>query len=135
MEKEMRRGLGEERGPLWGPENVFSNPFIFSHGCGEDFCHRNIYPGCYVLNNSDSYSRLPGDIDQAVWLLFHVILVLIPLPVVIDYFNGCLGACSLGITAQIKFMREHSLVFSRSWFGIYLRMPIEKYKIISWKKK
>jgi hypothetical protein len=27
------------------------------------------------------------------------------------------------------------LVFIGLWFGIYLRLPTEKYKIVSWKKK
>jgi hypothetical protein len=54
---------------------------------------------------------------------------------VIDYFNGCARACSLGIAAQIKIMGEPSLVFSGLWFGIYLRLPPEKYKIVLWKKK
>jgi hypothetical protein len=54
---------------------------------------------------------------------------------VIDYFNGCACARSLGIAAQIKIMGEPSLVFSGLWFGIYLRLPSGKYKIVSWKKK
>jgi hypothetical protein len=54
---------------------------------------------------------------------------------VIDYFNGCARARSLGIAAQIKIMGEPSLVFSGLWFGIYLRLPPEKYKIVLWKKK
>jgi uncharacterized membrane protein len=53
----------------------------------------------------------------------------------IDYFNGCAYACSLGIAAQIKIMGESLLVFSGIWFGIYLRLPPGKYKIVSWKKK
>jgi hypothetical protein len=53
----------------------------------------------------------------------------------IDYFNGCVRARSLGIVAQIKIMGEPPLVFTDLWFGIYLRLPSEKYKIVSWKKK
>jgi hypothetical protein len=52
----------------------------------------------------------------------------------IDYFNGCARAHSLGIGAQIKIMGEPSLVFSGQRFG-FIRLPSEKYKIISWKKK
>jgi hypothetical protein len=52
----------------------------------------------------------------------------------IGYFNGCTRARSLGIAAQ-KIMGEPSLVFTDLWFGIYLRLPSEKYKIVSWKKK
>jgi hypothetical protein len=53
----------------------------------------------------------------------------------IDYFNGCARARSLGIAAQIKIMGESSLVFTGLWFGIHLRLPSQKYKIVSWKKK
>jgi hypothetical protein len=45
---------------------------------------------------------------------------------VIDYFNGCARACSLGIAAQIKIIEESSLVFSGLWFGIYLQLPLGK---------
>jgi hypothetical protein len=48
---------------------------------------------------------------------------------VIDYFNGCVPARSLGIAAQIKIMEEPSLVFSGLWFRIFLRLPLGKYKI------
>jgi hypothetical protein len=48
-----------------------------------------------------------------------------------DYFNSCARARSLGIAAQIKILGEHSLVFVGSWFGIYLGMLSEKYKIVS----
>jgi hypothetical protein len=53
---------------------------------------------------------------------------------VIDYFNGCTRACSLGIADQIKIMGEPSLVFLGQWFG-FIRLPSEKYKIMLWKKK
>jgi hypothetical protein len=32
-------------------------------------------------------------------------------------------------------MREPSLVFRDLWFDIYLVLPSEKYKIVSWRKK
>jgi hypothetical protein len=54
---------------------------------------------------------------------------------VIDYINGCACVCSLGIVAQIKIMGEPLLVFLGLWLDIYIRMPPEKYKIVSWKKK
>jgi hypothetical protein len=53
----------------------------------------------------------------------------------IDYFNNCARTNSFGIAAQIKIMGEPSLVFTGLWFGIYLGLPSEKYKIVSWKKK
>jgi hypothetical protein len=84
----------------------------FSHGCREACDPRNICPGCYVLDNGDSYPRLPNNVDQAVRLFCPGILVLVLLPMLIDYFNGYTRARSLGITAQIKIMRESSLVFT-----------------------
>jgi hypothetical protein len=40
--------------------------WIFSHGRREEYYPRNNFPACYVLDNGDSYSRLPSDIDQVV---------------------------------------------------------------------
>jgi hypothetical protein len=54
---------------------------------------------------------------------------------VIGYFNGYAHARSLGIAAPIKIMGEPSLVYSGLWFCTYLRLPLGKYKIVSWKKK
>jgi hypothetical protein len=76
-----------------------NRPRIFSHGCREDVYPYNIYPGCYVLDNGDSYRRVPGDVDQAGRLLFSGILVLVLLPMVIDHFNGCTRTRSLVIAA------------------------------------
>jgi hypothetical protein len=53
---------------------------------------------------------------------------------VIDYFISYARAYSLGIADQ-KIMEEFSLVFSGLWFGIYLQLPPERYKIMLWKKK
>jgi hypothetical protein len=108
--------------------------WIFSHGRREEYYPRNNFPGCYVLDNGDSYSRLPNDVDQVVRLFCPDMLVLVLLPMLIDYFNGCARACSLGIVAQIKIMGELSLVFTGLWF-CFIRLPSEKYKIMSWKKK
>jgi hypothetical protein len=74
----------------------------------------------------------PNDIDQDVRLLFPGILVLVLLMMMIDYFNSCARARGLDIAAQIKNMGEPSLIFSGVWFGIYLRLPPRKYKIVSW---
>jgi hypothetical protein len=60
----------------------------FSHGCREEDYPRNICPDCYVLNNSVSYTQLFNDVDQAIRSLFPKILVLILLPMLVDYFNG-----------------------------------------------
>jgi hypothetical protein len=68
---------------------------------------------------------------MAVRLFFPSILVWVLLPMVIDYFNGCMRACSLGIAAQIKIMGEPLLIFSGLWFGTYLQPPPKKYKIVS----
>jgi hypothetical protein len=120
----------------YGPSDLASPDqfWICSYGCREDVCPRNIYPGCYVVDNGDSYFRLPSDVDQAVRLLFPGILVLVLLPMVIDYFNGYVRARSLGTAAQIKSMGEPSLVFTGLWFG-FLQLPSKIYKIVLWKKK
>ena len=76
--------------------------WIFSHGCCEEGFPRNIYTVFYVLDNGDSYSRLPGDVDQAVWFLLPEILVLVLLPMLHDYFNGCTRARNFRIVALIK---------------------------------
>jgi hypothetical protein len=86
--------------------------WIFSHGRREEYYPHNNFPGCYVLGNGDSYSRLPSDVDQVVWLFFPDMLVLVLLPMLIDYFNGCARARSLVIVAKIKIMGEPSLVFT-----------------------
>jgi hypothetical protein len=76
--------------------------WIFSHRCRKEDYPRAICLGCYVFDNGDSYSRLSSDVDQAVQLIFLSILVLVLLPMLIDYFNDCTRACSLGIAAQVK---------------------------------
>jgi hypothetical protein len=73
----------------------------FFQGRREEFCSRNICPGCYIFDNGDLYSPLVSDVDKAVRLLFPGILVWVLLPMVIDYFNGYACARSLGIAAQI----------------------------------
>jgi hypothetical protein len=35
-------------------------------GCRDEVFPCNIYPGCYVLNNGDSYSRLASHVNQAI---------------------------------------------------------------------
>jgi hypothetical protein len=67
--------------------------WIFSHGCREESPH-DIRPGCYVLDNGDSYSWLPTDVDHVVRFLFLGIS-----PMLIDYFNGCAHAQNLDIVA------------------------------------
>jgi hypothetical protein len=92
---------------MYGPSDLASRDqfWICSHGCREEVCPRNICLGCYVIDSGDSYSRLSSDVDQTIRLLFSGILVLVLLPMVID-FNSCTCARSLGIATQIKFMRE-----------------------------
>jgi hypothetical protein len=108
--------------------------WIFSHGRREEYYPRNNFPGCYVLDNGDSYSRLSSDVNQVVRLFCPGILVLVLLPMLIDYFNGCAHARGLGIAAPIKIMGEPLSVFTGLWFG-FIRLSSEKYKIMSWKKK
>jgi hypothetical protein len=78
----------------------------------EEYDPRNNFPGCYVLDNGDSYSRLPSNVDQVVRLFCPDMLMLVLLLMLIDYFNGYTRARSLGTAAQIKIMGEPSLVFT-----------------------
>ena len=95
----------------------------------------NIYPVCYVLDNGDSYSRFASDVDQAVRLLLTGILVLVLLPMLIDYSNGCAHERSLDTAAQIKIMGEPSLVFTGCGLvSVSFRLHSEKYKMVSRKK-
>jgi hypothetical protein len=48
--------------------------------------------------------------------------------VMVDYFNGCAHAYSLGIAVLIKIMGEPSLV--GLWFS-FIQLPSEIYKIVS----
>jgi hypothetical protein len=120
----------------------FTSPsrfWSFSHG----YCHgqnypSNMCPGGYALENSDSYTRLSSDVDQAGRSLFPGILMLVISSMLVDYFNDCARTYSLGIAAQIKYMGAPLLVFAGIWYDIYviiLWLPSEKYEIISWKKK
>jgi hypothetical protein len=97
------------------------------HGCRKEYYPRNNFLGCYVLDNgySCSQQRRP---DCSI--TFPGILVLVVLPIVIDYFNGCTRARSLGIASQIKIMGELLLIFSGQWFD-FIWLPYEKYKIMS----
>jgi hypothetical protein len=52
----------------------------------------------------------------------------------VDHFNGCVRARSLGIAAQIKNMGAPLLVFAGIWYdicAIIFWLPSEKYKIMS----
>jgi hypothetical protein len=63
--------------------------------------------------------------------------VLVLLPILDEYSNGCVRTCSLDTVAKIKIMEEPSLVFIGLWFGthvLFMRLPSKKYKIASWKK-
>jgi hypothetical protein len=41
---------------------------------------------------------------------------------------------ALALRLELKLWGEPSLVFTGLWFGL-IRLPSEKYKIMSWKKK
>jgi hypothetical protein len=71
---------------MYGSSDLFSTDrfWIFSHGCHDEDYPRNIYLGRYILDNCDSYSRLSGDVDQAVRLYFPGILVLVLLTMLIS---------------------------------------------------
>jgi hypothetical protein len=63
----------------------------------------------------------PPAISKDGRLSFPEILMLVLLPILIDYFNGCARACNFSIAAQIKIMGEPSSVLqvygSLSIFG------------------
>jgi hypothetical protein len=123
--RDLLAGVNDSAGRLnfsrYDPSDLASSDrsWIFSHGFREQYYPCNILPCCYVIDNSDSCSRLPSDVDRLFGLLFPGILVLVLLPMVIDYFNGCTRARSLGIAAQIKIMGEPSVVFSDHWFNLF----------------
>jgi hypothetical protein len=73
--------------------------WIFYHRFREKDYRCDFCLVCYVLDNGDLYSRLPSDIEQDVRLCFPVILVLVLLPMFIDYFNGCAHVFGLDIAA------------------------------------
>jgi hypothetical protein len=81
-------------------------------GCQEEDGPRDFCPGCYVFDNGSTYNCLPNNIDKVVRLLVPKILVLVLLPMLVDYFNSCTRACSLRIAGQIKIMGEPSLIFT-----------------------
>jgi hypothetical protein len=99
----------------YGHQNLASSDWfwIISPSCRKEGYPRNICPDCYVFDNGDSYSRLSSDVDKAIRFLFTRILVLVLLLMCYDCFNGCVRACSLGTTAQIKKRKNHSGL----WFG------------------
>jgi hypothetical protein len=89
----------------YGPLDASSDQsWTFSHGCHEEYCPCNLYPGCYVFDNGDSYSLIVSNDDKVARLLLPGIIVLVLLPMVIDYHNGCVRARSLDIAAQINIM-------------------------------
>jgi hypothetical protein len=70
-------------------------------GCREEVFPRNIYRGCYLLDNGDLYSQLASNVDQAVWFIFFGILVLVLLPMLDDYSNGCARAHSMRLKLKL----------------------------------
>jgi hypothetical protein len=55
-------------------------------------------------------------------------LVLILLPMLIDYFNGRARERSIGITAKFKIMGEPSSVFIGLWFG-FIWLPYKNTRL------
>jgi hypothetical protein len=70
--------------------------------CREEVFPRNIYPGCYVLDNGDTYSRLASDVDQAIRFVFPGILVVVLLPMLDDYLSDFIrwGGYNGGVTME-----------------------------------
>ena len=111
--------------------------WIVSHGCREEVCPRIIYPGYYIFGNGDSFSRLPT--TSTKWFGY--------LSLKYQWWCSCrcclinlMAVCvhkALALRLKIK-KGEPSVVFTGLWFGgvgVVLRLPSEKYKIVSCKKK
>ena len=105
-------GVGRLQFFRYGPSDLASpdRSWFLSAGWREEICPHNICPGCYVLDNGDPYSWFSSDVNRAVRLLLTGILVLVLLPMLIDYSNGCVCQRSLCTAAEIKIMGEPSLV-------------------------
>ena len=111
--------------------------WIVSYGCREEVCPRIIYPGYYVFGNGDSFSRLPTtstkwfgylSLEYQWWCSCRCCLI--------NLMTACVHK-ALALRLKIK-REESSLVFTGLWFGgvcVVLRLPSEKYKIMSWMKK
>ena len=110
--------------------------WIVSHGCREEVCPRNIYPGYYVFGNGDSFCRLPT--TSTKWFGY--------LSLEYQWWCSCrcylinlMAACvhkALALRLIIK-TGEPSVVFTGLWFGgfgVVLRLRSEKYNIVSWMK-
>ena len=111
--------------------------WIVSHGCREEVCPRNIYPGYYVFGNGDSFSRLPT--TSTNWFGY----------LSLEYQWWCSCRCCLinlmaacvhkALALRLKMKKgEPSMVFTGLWFGgvgVVLRLHSGKYKIVSWMKK
>jgi hypothetical protein len=78
----------------------------------------NICPGCYFLDNGDSYSRLPNDVDQVVELLFRilVLVLLLMLLMLVDYFIGCV--------VRLAFALQLKIIYERTLIGIYMSIVL-----------
>jgi hypothetical protein len=72
----------------------------------------------YFFDYGVSYSRLFSNVDQVVRLLFLAKLVLVLLPMLVDYFTGCIRACNLGTAAQ-NYGRIFDVIY-RSMIDIYI---------------
>jgi hypothetical protein len=80
-------GVGRLNSFTYGPSDLAS-PYrfwIFSLGRREENYPHSICSSGYILDNGDSYSRLPSDIDQIVRLFCTDILVLGLLPTMGEY--------------------------------------------------
>jgi hypothetical protein len=82
LSPDVNGGVGGLNSFRYGPSDLASLDrfWIFSLGRREENYPRSICPGCYVLDNGDSFPRLPSDVDQVVRLFVPDILVLVLLP-------------------------------------------------------
>jgi hypothetical protein len=103
-------------------------------GLSSQYLSRLVRPREWWFILSSPQRRQPGCSVTFPWYTGDVTLTDGDLVLMVNYFNGCTYAYSLGIVAQVKFMGEPSLVFIWLWFS-FIRLPLEKHKIIVWKKK
>jgi hypothetical protein len=97
-------GVGRLNSFRYGPSDLASPDrfWIFSLGRREENYPHSICPGGYIIDNGDSYPRLPSGGDQVVRLFCPDILVLVLLPILIDYFNDYARHVALALWLELK---------------------------------
>ena len=133
-------GLERSQFSRYGPLDLASPDrfWIFCLCCrGEDY-PRSFCPGCYVLDNGDSYSRLSSDVHQAVRLLFPpAILVLVLCRCWLTTLMVTRVPIALALWFKLKLWDNLIGIYKSMvcYLCHFLWLPSEKYKIVSCKNK